>query len=359
MVTISPAVSLIIPHWNRARLLAETLDSIRAQTMSNWEVVIVDDGSAANEIQLLKTYVEDRIRLLVRHDEPKGPSRCRNLGWRAARAPYLIFLDSDDLLAPWCLEERLKLALGRPPQNFMIFSVMLFRDQPGDTAELWNDPGAKPHLERFLCSDGPWHTSSGLWTRAGLDRIGGFNERVIYGDDADLHIRALLAQVPYMVEADALPDLFVRRSEQPRITNSVSESLLKSRQVRLEEGTRALRAATASNRLMQIWEGQYFFEIEFLLFNVDQAGLWIKPLLQAWQHHLPPRRWQYAVVVAYAAIVQSCRHKAYFIVRVARRVIQAVLPDTYFPRMDTNGNRRLEQPQMERLRVKLTERMGV
>jgi glycosyltransferase involved in cell wall biosynthesis len=94
--------SVIIPTYNRASLIAETLDSVFAQTFSDYEVIVVDDGSTDDTTQVLEAYV-DRVRLL-RQATNKGPGAARNLGAAAAQGRYLAFLDSDDLWFPWTLQ---------------------------------------------------------------------------------------------------------------------------------------------------------------------------------------------------------------------------------------------------------------
>jgi hypothetical protein len=71
-------------------------------------------------------------------------------------------------------------------------------------------------------SDPPWHTSSTVWRADVVRRIGGFNERVMYGDNAELHIRGLIQNVRLVKQCEALPGVIFRRSETSRITNKES-----------------------------------------------------------------------------------------------------------------------------------------
>ncbi|WP_373058659.1 glycosyltransferase family 2 protein [Zunongwangia sp. H14] len=107
---MSPEVSVIIPTFNRAHILQETLDSVLQQTFKNWECIIVDDGSTDHTTSLLKKYLKDkRFQYLHRPSSlTKGACTCRNIGIANARGSYLQFLDSDDLLAPNKLEIQLQ-----------------------------------------------------------------------------------------------------------------------------------------------------------------------------------------------------------------------------------------------------------
>ena len=96
-------ISIIIPTYNRAHLIGETLDSVIAQTYINWECVVVDDGSTDYTAELLKFYSEKDDRILFFHrpqDHSKGANSCRNYGFKKSKGDYIQWLDSDDLLIP-------------------------------------------------------------------------------------------------------------------------------------------------------------------------------------------------------------------------------------------------------------------
>jgi glycosyltransferase involved in cell wall biosynthesis len=100
-------VSIIIPTYNRAHLIAETLDSILSQTYSNWECIIVDDGSTDETSNLVCEYIEKDNRFQY-HKRPKdrikGPNSCRNYGFEICKGDYVKWFDSDDILLPNALE---------------------------------------------------------------------------------------------------------------------------------------------------------------------------------------------------------------------------------------------------------------
>jgi len=332
---MTPRVTIIVPHFDRARLVRETIASVRAQTLSEWELLLVDDGSSPEERNALDHFPDERIRILDRHDGDKGPSRCRNLGAREAKAEFLLFLDSDDLLAPTCLENRLAAATAAPDHDLWVFPAGTFTERPGDRETLWGEmrPGGDD-AARFAGGDAPWHTSSPLWRRSSFRKIGGFNENIVYGDDADVHLRAILEPLRIRQHPDSPPDIYVRRSRDVRITNTLNEELLHSRLVRLEEGTRLLTSRSAGPRLLAIWEGQHFIEAEFLLFRVDdrlRAERSIRAVLHLWRRDFTPPYLRWLLVRSYFRIALATRHRAYLPLRVARRFAMLVLPSQYFP----------------------------
>jgi hypothetical protein len=353
---LAPLISIIIPHYARPVLLVEAVASVRASSVQCFEIIIVDDGSSEEDWSAAQSLADVQTSVLRRTDGPKGPSRCRNLGLAAARGEYVIFLDSDDLVAPWCLDGRIKHALQAPEADLWIFPVLLFRKSPGDMDVLWNVmiDGRDP-TERFARSDPPWHTSSPLWRRESLRRLGGFNEDVLYGDDADLHLRALVSGLVPCLFPDELPDAFVRRSDVPRITNSLSEELIESRRVRLREGTRFLTSRPGTHSLLADWEGQYFVEAEFLLFNHAASRAAVFAVLRDWENLFAPPVTRRAVVRAYFAVALACRQRIYLILRIARRLAMRVLPTAYFPHGGQYHSARAGVEVMQALR----ERIGV
>lgn len=103
MSVITPQVSIIIPTYNRAHLIEETLDSILNQSFQNWECLIIDDRSTDNTKEILQLYLEKDARLIYierTSNYSKGPSGCRNMGIDLSMGIYLIFFDSDDIIHP-------------------------------------------------------------------------------------------------------------------------------------------------------------------------------------------------------------------------------------------------------------------
>lgn len=96
----TPKISIIVPVYNVERYLCEALDSTRAQTFTDWECILVDDGSPDSCGQICDQYAAADSRFRVVHRPNGGLSAARNSGLREARAPYISFLDSDDTISP-------------------------------------------------------------------------------------------------------------------------------------------------------------------------------------------------------------------------------------------------------------------
>src|SRR5690606_34265329 len=98
-----PLISIVIPTYNRAQFIAETLTSVKNQTYQNWECVVVDDGSTDNTIEIIQQFTasDDRFKLYSRPtNRPKGANACRNYGFEVSSGLYINWFDSDDIMAP-------------------------------------------------------------------------------------------------------------------------------------------------------------------------------------------------------------------------------------------------------------------
>lgn len=347
-----PDVTFIIPHFNRAALLHETLKSLQNQEVDTWEAIVVDDSSTEDEWTLAKSFQDARVSYLRRVDGLKGPSRCRNLGLLAASSLNIVFVDSDDVVAPWAIKQRLDSINRWDKVDFIVFPVALFVNQPGDENRLWNRMDGAEDIARFLAADPVWHTSSPIWRRDSLLKLGGFNEEVMYGDDSELHIRAILRGLRYVKNESAMPDVFVRRGTQARITNTLSPSHLESRRNRLIEGSKVL-AEYGTEQTRKAWEGQYFIEAEFLLFNCEGSRREQQKVVSEWKFAHRPPFFRFCIVIAYLAIANATREHAYILLRLARRFAKLLLPGCFFPNGSCHEKATSPNETFEQIRLQL------
>src|SRR4051812_48468776 len=95
-----PLVSIIIPSYNYGRFLAQTLDSVLAQTYTNWECIIVDDGSKDNSGEIAAAYEQKDTRIRYIYQQNQGIATTRNTGLQNIKGDYVQYLDADDMLPP-------------------------------------------------------------------------------------------------------------------------------------------------------------------------------------------------------------------------------------------------------------------
>lgn len=125
-----PLVSIIIPTYNRAHLIGETLDSVLSQTYSNWECIVVDDGSTDATSKILETYCKTDSRFQYHNrpiNKPKGANACRNYGFELSKGEYVNWFDDDDLMHPNKLSIQLE-ALNVNNFNFSVCNTLIFKN---------------------------------------------------------------------------------------------------------------------------------------------------------------------------------------------------------------------------------------
>ena len=214
-------VSIIVPSYNKAEFIGETIISVQNQTYNNWELIIIDDNSTDNSWELIKnnSNQDKRIRCFKNDSGKKGGSICRNIGIKKSKGEYLIFLDADDILIEKCLEQRISKIKNL---DFAVFPMAIFKKNIGDTKALWNNFSGN-HLNRFLSHDLPWSVMMPLWRRDFLLSLQGFQEDFPRLQDVELHTRALLNRnASYECFGEVKPDCFYRtdlnrRNEDPKI----------------------------------------------------------------------------------------------------------------------------------------------
>ncbi|MCI5953501.1 MAG: glycosyltransferase [Lachnospiraceae bacterium] len=125
-------ISIIVPVYNAEKFIRETMDCVIAQTYPCWELLLVEDGSRDNSVEIIETYIrdsgEERIRLICQ-PENMGAAKARNRGLQEAKGRYIAYLDADDLWLPEKLEH--ELAFIREKDAAFVFTGYEFADENG------------------------------------------------------------------------------------------------------------------------------------------------------------------------------------------------------------------------------------
>lgn len=184
-----PQVSVAVATRNRRDLLAELLDSLRAQSLTSesFEVVVVDDGSTDGTDELLASQLErGGMALTVIRLEGEGPAAARNTAWSVARAPLVAFTDDDCIAAPGWLDAGLAAARTHPG------AILQGRTEPRPDQLHLRSPFSRT---QEIHAAGPlYETCNIFYPRSLLEDLGGFAEdifRMPAGEDTDLAWRAL------------------------------------------------------------------------------------------------------------------------------------------------------------------------
>jgi glycosyltransferase involved in cell wall biosynthesis len=198
-----PLVSVVIPVYNCADVLSETIDSVLKQTYGNIEIIVVDDGSTDGTGRVAEGYLESgKVRCF--HQENGGPGAARNRGIQAARGEYLVFTDADDSLTDDSIEKRMAL-LFEVGDLELIYSNYFIRVSKGEVTDRFD--GTYPEKYKSLCREyvhgvvfegSPseifeipfdFWTGTVLVARNLMERVGPFRTDISIGEDRDMWIR--------------------------------------------------------------------------------------------------------------------------------------------------------------------------
>ncbi len=190
-----PLISIIIPTFNRAHLILETINSIKDQSYSHWECVIVDDHSTDNTFHIVSEISKNdsRIQIYKRpNDKPKGPSSCRNFGFEKSKGAFVNFFDSDDLMLPNKLEVDLR-NITSGNFDFTISQSCFFDNSTKEVLGFWNNKLYSDNpINDFIVKNIGWGVNTPLWKKESLLKNNLlFDEGLITADDYFYHIQAL------------------------------------------------------------------------------------------------------------------------------------------------------------------------
>ncbi|SKB60149.1 Glycosyltransferase involved in cell wall bisynthesis [Salegentibacter holothuriorum] len=149
---IQTLISIIIPTFNRAHVLGETLDSIVAQTYTNWECIIVDDGSTDYTAELLGFYCEKDYRFQFHSrpkNRPKGANACRNFGFELSKGEFIHWFDSDDLMSRDNLLDKVNYLITNKDLDFCIGKIVRFEGNFKDDNFTYQHGDLKPEKELY------------------------------------------------------------------------------------------------------------------------------------------------------------------------------------------------------------------
>ena len=182
-------VSVVIPTYNARAYLADTLASVRDQTLRDVEVVLVDDGSADDTLEVARGFGTS-LDLNIIAQADAGPAAARNAGIHAARGRYCAFIDSDDTTQPTRLADQAAL-LGTEPDLGLVYSDLETFDESGvihATRRAFSDPQQGRVLDALLL-DNFITTSTVMAPKERLVEAGLFDPRRRVSEDLDLWLR--------------------------------------------------------------------------------------------------------------------------------------------------------------------------
>ncbi len=256
---MSQIVSIIIPCYNASRWLPETLESALAQTWPQLEIIVVNDGSTDDSLDIARRYEPREVRVI---DQPnRGASAARNRGLREARGEFIQFLDADDLLSPGKIAAQVALLGSCPPGTVASCAWGRFTGDPTaarfvDTA-VFRDFAPLDFLMLSGETGAMMHPSAWLVPRTVADAAGPWNETLSLNDDGEYFGRVVLASKGIAHCAEAAARSYYRSGLSGSLSQQRSTAARCSQFTSLELITQRLLAAEDSSRIRRAGAGHW------------------------------------------------------------------------------------------------------
>jgi glycosyltransferase involved in cell wall biosynthesis len=215
-----PAISIVVPVYNRADLLNRALNSALVQTYQNFEVLVVDDGSNDNPEIVVEEIDDPRLRCL-RHPDNLGGAAARNTGIASARGEYIAFLDSDDEWLPHKLESQMRVFRDADTRLGVVYTRAWIDD--GQTRHLGRKPTKRGDIYEYeIRGDYVTQTSTWLVRSECFEKVGNFDIDLPSRQDYDMSLRiSRLFHYDFLV--DPLVILYIASAN--RITSDVGKRI--------------------------------------------------------------------------------------------------------------------------------------
>lgn len=180
-----PAVSIVLPCYNGADFLAQSIDSVVAQTFADWELILVNDCSTDNSLEIMQRYAsaDSRIRIINNEHNLKLPGAL-NRGFQEAKGKYLTWTSHDNRMAPTMLEEFVNYLDNNPDKGLVTACYAAFSLKTGETLYEVHHPDPQLHLPLFNCV-----CYAFMYRREVLETIGDYDTTLFLVEDYDYWVR--------------------------------------------------------------------------------------------------------------------------------------------------------------------------
>jgi glycosyltransferase involved in cell wall biosynthesis len=181
METKQPAITVLMPAYNAANYIAEAIDSVLQQTFTNFELLIINDGSTDDTVNIIRSFNDSRIVLINRNNG--GVAEALNTGLYYALAPYIARFDADDVCHPKRLETQYEFMLSNPEYH-IVGSAADYMDMDGHYVFNYQPPAHNneqiQHLDYTLC---PFIHSTVFYKKDVVLAAGGYNKNALGFED--------------------------------------------------------------------------------------------------------------------------------------------------------------------------------
>lgn len=247
----TPALSVLLPVYNGERFLGEAIESILAQTVTDFEFIIINDGSRDGTGAIIDHYAARDGRIRVFHQENRGLVDTLNRGIALARAPLIARMDADDISLPRRFELQLPRFENRPDLA-VVGGLIILIDDFGRTIRLADYPTGGAELIRLLNHDPPVAHPTVIMRRHVVASLGGYRRQYKHAEDYDLWLR--VHEAGYAIENVGVPVLHYRQHAEKVSFQHSQQQTLTALVARLAHRARAAGLVDPTNDVAAIDE---------------------------------------------------------------------------------------------------------
>jgi glycosyltransferase involved in cell wall biosynthesis len=294
---MKPSVSILIPAYNAEPWIGDTIRSALAQTWPRKEIIVVDDGSTDQTLQVARQFVAKNVSVVTQ--ENQGGSAARNKAFQICQGDYIQWLDADDLLAPEKIARQME-AWTKCPSKETLFSSAwaYFMYRPGrarfEPTSLWADLSPLEWLVRKWETNAHMNPATWLVSRKLTEAAGPWDTRLIYCEDGEYFCRVILVSdgIRFVPEARVFYRTSASTASYLGRSNKKMESLFLSMQLEigyLRSLDDSKRTRAACVKFLQTWLHNFYPDRLDIVKQLEQLAATLGGQLE-----MPRLRWKYA-----------------------------------------------------------------
>jgi len=221
-----PRVSVLVAAYNAGDYIAETIESVRGQDFTDWELVVCDDGSTDSTSAIVRAFMASDARIQLIRQENSGAPAARNTAYGKSTGEYIVILDADDRLLPDKLRIQVEL-LDRHPRVGLVYGDTWFCDEAGTRLQLESVrfPGQHRQGDVFaaVCCGNMMAVHSAMVRRSAIDAAGGVHHPTqMQIADWDLWVR-IAENAPFLYHPEPVADYRLHQSMSARVDSGLKQ----------------------------------------------------------------------------------------------------------------------------------------
>ncbi len=268
-------ISIIVPSYNSSHLISTTLDSVLESTYHDYEVLIIDDGSTDNTIEVIEPYLNDQ-RFQYIYQENQGLSGARNTGIKIAKGDYLVFLDSDDVILPEKLQQQTNYLKQHPVVDLVYSNSQWFVEDDLNNTLPVKFPVYEGDVLPYLLFGNFIHVNSVMVRASIVKQLGGFDVNFRELEDWDLWMRLAIQKSRFAHTPGILSKVRIRKGSMTSNQLRMNQAMVRVLEKNIPE---LIRLDYSKDTINKAWHALFIYRLkakQTLGFSCDLFNVLLK-----------------------------------------------------------------------------------